>query len=361
MSSRVSRNSASTVRLYVSERSDLMKTRVGTGVPTCLPGEHRSSAGKSMQTSTTLTQSQTDLTTGELVKPSVYPITPVIDPLALFRNASVITVLGRVENWTLEWAGRIRCSLRLSIGELPLTGNRDTLPLEINNGSWVRARVLLRRGSPGSATRLLSVTTVRPKKSDPTASWLPTSQYHRHAHMHRLRLLLSQLEPGLQAIFMAVMVDAKVQLGFLNCIAAGDHHTYPGGLFDQSIEAAELAYQQEHLGPRDRGIAALACLLFDLGKVSDDQFRPDRSRCGLGLEPHVNTMRHIARTLDSVARFEPDLVASLRMLLKKCDWTEWLSAPGIALTLKQCVHQVLQDSWQFDQPINDSTNTGAQK
>ncbi|WP_293606452.1 hypothetical protein [Polaromonas sp. UBA4122] len=86
-------------------------------------------------------------------------------------NTSVITVLGRIEDWKLEWAGRIRCTLCLSIGDLHLTANRETLPLEIENGHWVRARVLLRRGTPES-TRLLSVTVVQAEEVPPT-SWTP--------------------------------------------------------------------------------------------------------------------------------------------------------------------------------------------
>ena len=285
---------------------------------------------------------------------AVHPAAFLIDPLVLFPYTSVITVIGRIEDWKLEWAGRIRCTLCLSIGDLPLTANRDTLPLEIRNGTWVRARLMLRRGTP-EPTRLLSVTVVQPEEVAPT-SWTPTVLFHRYEHMHRLRLLLSKLEPGLQAIFMAVMVNAEVQHRFFFRMAATDHHTYPGGLFDCSIEAAELAYQQLHLGQRQRGIAALVCLFFDLGKVSDEQFRPDRPRCSSSrFETHANTARLIGRALVAVERFEADLVESVRMLLAKNDSTEWLSQPCLTPTLKQCVHQALQQSWQFDKPINDDS------
>lgn len=284
-----------------------------------------------------------------------------LDPSALFRQTSVITVIGRVEDWRLEWAGRIRCTLCLSIGDVPLAANRDTLPLEIQNGSWVRARLLLRPGSPGNATCLLGVTLVRPEQSAPT-SWTPTVLFHRLEHMRRLRVLLSQLEPGLQAIFMAVMVNAQMQHGFFYRVAATDHHSYPGGLFDHSIEAAEWAYRQEHLGPRDRGIAALACLLFDLGKVSDDQIRPDRPRCGSTLEPHANTARHLACVLDRVPRIEPELVESLHALLARTDSKASPSWPSNTEALRQCVHQALQASWQLDKHISDdATKTGAQE
>lgn len=281
-----------------------------------------------------------------------------LDPLLLFPQSSVITVLGRVEDWSLEWAGQIRCTLCLSIGDVPIAANRDSLPQEVRNGAWVRAKLLQRRGS---AMRLLGVKVVTPEPGMTTA-WTPTLVFHRTAHMRRLRRLLSQFKPGLQAIFMAVMVNERVQHGFLLRIAATDHHSYPGGLFDHSIEAAEQVYRQEGFSEHERGLAALTCLLFDLGKVLDVQIRPDRSRRYTGLEPHALTLCCIWRALDSVARFEPELVASLQMLLAAGDWTEWVAPPGIVPTLKQCVHQALQQSWQLDQAGKDlDTNKGAKK
>src|SRR5659263_146050 len=118
-----------TVRRSASERLDLIKTQ-------------SSSSGISTPTSISMELSQTDVATGELASQTVRSAASTVDPLALFRGRSVITVIGRIEDWTLGWAGRIRCTLCLSIGDLPLTANRDTLPLEIQNGRWVRARVL---------------------------------------------------------------------------------------------------------------------------------------------------------------------------------------------------------------------------
>lgn len=291
--------------------------------------------------------------------PAASPSAFTVDTAVLFSGIAVITLLGRIEDWRLHWAGRISCTLCLPFGDVPLTANRDTLPLEIQVGSWVRARLLLRHSAP---PLLLSATDVKMNRWDPTTAWLPTVPYHRAAHMRRLRVLLSRFEPSLQAIFMVVMANTQVQRRFFWRIAASDHHIYPGGLFDQSVKAAELAYQQTQLSQRARGLAALACLLFDLGKVSDDQFRPDRIRFSVGLAPHPDTDRHIRRALDAVSRFEPDLVESLRTLFDPCDWTEWLSPPGITPTLKQSVHQALQTSWSFDRPDQEpSTQAGATK
>lgn len=290
-----------------------------------------------------------------------------IDPNVLFPRHTVITVIGRIEDWTLAWAGRIHCTLCLSIGDVPLRANRDSLPIEIQNGQWVRAKLMLRRGSSdpsGISTLLLSSSLIRPRQPNPTA-WTPTVPFHRFDHMRRLYRLLSQLAPGQQAIFMAVMADIRIQQGFFLRIAATDHHTYPGGLFDCSIEAAELALRQVQLGIKERGLAALVCLLFDLGKLTDERYEPDRMRCHLGLAPHPNTARLLDVALDAVARFEPDLYVAMHQLLGPCDWTEWLSPPGLVPTLKQHIHQAIQQAWHIDPVIapsqDDSTPTGEQK
>lgn len=290
-----------------------------------------------------------------------------LDPTMLFPRQSVITVIGRIEDWTLAWAGRIRCTLCLSIGDVALIANRDSLALHIQNGHWVRARLMLRRGRSdpsGISTLLLSADIIWPHQPNPTA-WTPTVPFHRFGHMRRLYRLLSQLEPGVQAIFMAVMADTRIQQGFFIRIAATDHHTYPGGLFDCSIEAAELVVQQEQLGTKERSLAALVCLLFDLGKVTDERYQADQRRCHLGLVPHPGTARLLEQALNAVARFEPDLYVSVQQLLGPCDWTEWLSPPGIAPTLKQHIHQAIQQAWHIDPASassqDDCTSTGEQK
>ncbi len=292
---------------------------------------------------------------------------PDFDIHSLFRFSSVITVFAQVENWKLSWGGQIRCNLRLSIGVVSVTANRESPLLNVKTGDWVMAKLLLQRGidgfegKRGYGTHLLNLRTVEHNNSDPTTAWLPTVRYYRHGHMRRLRQLLSKMNPGLQALFMTVMLDERVQREFFMRIAATDHHTYPGGHFDQSVAAAEMAFHQRDLTQSERGLGALGCLLFDIGKVADEQFHPDRLRGSCGLEPHQNTSRILRRPLENFARFEPALVESVRKLLSKCDWVEWLSPPGIKPSLKQCVHQALQSSWEFEQPAKDFlTNRGEQ-
>ena len=300
-----------------------------------------------------------------LAPQTVATVACAIKLATLFQHVSVITVFGCIEEWQLAWAGRISCSLRLSIGSIPLVTNRGKLPLEIQNGSWVIARLMLPRGipEPGVGALLLEAAVqVKLKKNDPTTAWVPSVECVRSAHVQRLRKLLTRLEPGLQALFMAVMAEARVQRGFYTRIAATDHHTYPGGLFDQSIEAAEKVYKAlPHLDVRERGAAALACLLFDIGKISDVHYGVDRYRDCLGMEPHPLTSRHMRLALDRVASFDPAIVTTMRAVLAKCDWTEWVGAPGIPRTLKQHVHRSLLASWQLgrqlEKPATDRTPT----
>jgi hypothetical protein len=288
-----------------------------------------------------------------------------LDLLHLFRWTSLITVMGQVKNLELNWCGQQCCTLHTTIGDLQLSANRETLPPQIGNDSWVQVKLRLRRGLTDPAlsnTSLLSASVVKVRDGDPTTAWTPSVACQRLEHMRRLRLLLTKMEPGLQALFMTVMVHDQMQQRFFTRIAAMDHHCYPGGLFDCSVQAAKRVYQQQHFSLRERGTAALACLLFDLGKVSDELYRSDRQRCETGLEPHPNTARLLKLELETMAHFDPALVASVRSLLAPVDWTEWVAPPGITPTLKQCVHQALKWSWAFDRPAKDfCTDMGVKK
>jgi hypothetical protein len=288
-----------------------------------------------------------------------------LELLHLFRWTSLVSVMGRIENLKLEGCGQQCCTLRTSIGDLQLHANRDSLPPEIGNGSWVKVKLRLRRGLTDPAqsnTSLIRAAAVKVQNGDPTTAWVPTVPNDRWGHMRRLRLLLAKMEPSLQALLITVMVHDQTQQRFFSRIAAMDHHCYPGGLFDCSVQAAELVYQQAQFSERERGIAALACLLFDFGKVSDELYRSDRLRCDTGLEPHPNTGRMLKRELDTMAHFDPALVSSLRSLLTPVDWTEWVAPPGITPTLKQCVHQAVRDAWAFDRPAKDfCTDMGEKK
>ena len=269
------------------------------------------------------------------------PVARPIDVIELFHGASTVTLLARVEDWTLRWAGRITCDLHLSIGVLPVIANRDTLPLDIRNGDWVRAKFLRRYGPPAEL-KLLRATQFYPDSSEPT-SWIPTAQYHRVAHMHRLLALLSQLEPGLQAVFMATMQDSRAQRGFFLRPAASDHHSYPGGLFDQSVEAAERVFNDAHASRRERDAATLAALLFDLGKVLDPCLSPDKPRLEASLEAHPRAPLSFERALATVSGAQPDLADALRdlMVAPRRQGPAW------------SVRQAVQASWRLEEHAAD--------
>jgi hypothetical protein len=289
----------------------------------------------------------------------------VLDPRMLYRHQSTITVVGRIEDLDLQWARRIRGTICLSIGDVPLAANADTLPLELQNGTWVLAKLEIRGsgsdmfGLAEPTTRVLRVEALQPDRLAPT-SWTPTVRFHRLAHMRRLRRLLSELEPGLQAIFMVALADEQNQHRFFYRVAALDHHIYQGGLFDCSVEAAELAFQQDQLSVRERGIAALVCLLFDFGKVTDDVFRADRLRCHGMVAPHPRTLELLEPALSAVQRFEPELVEAVENLLAPTDSKGSALQTGRTSKLQQVVHQALQQAWQSEQSISDDFTTGEQ-
>jgi hypothetical protein len=277
----------------------------------------------------------------------------------LFQNSPVITVLAQIQDCTLAWAGRISCTLLLSTGHCIMVHvSRDKLPPEMGVGDWIRAKLLLGRGADSDHT-LLQATQVAMVDGDPTTSWLPVAAYLRNGHMHQLRTLLSQMEPAMQAIFMGVMSSMRVQQGFFSRVAAADHHGYPGGMFDHSVQAALTARSQTHLSARERGIAALVCLLFDLGKVSDAWLRPDRERLGHGLQPHPMSMALVSKALALVECMDADLVLQVRFLMQGICLPQQDGCAGTSLALQQCVYQSMVRAWQLNTLCG--SNSGSQE
>lgn len=161
----------------------------------------------------------------------------------------------------------------------------------------------------------------------------------------------------MQAIFMGVMSHVRVQQSYLRRVSASDHHGYPGGLFDHSVEAAEFALTAATLNARERGIAALVCLLFDIGKTSDPLLRPDADRLTTALTPHPLGPSQVERTLGVVERLDADLVAHVRMLMSGCVVSEF----GQSDINPQAVWQVTQASilqaWKLDAHQQDSADS----
>ena len=262
-------------------------------------------------------------------------------PASLFPKGVVFTVIGQVHHWHLGWAGRIECGLRLSIGDLALRANRDTLPMEIGNGSWVRVK-LMHRHDNDSAMHVLSAVAAVPAPGK--TPWVPVSLYHRSAGMRELRRLLSTLEPGLQGLFMSLMLDRQVQRQFFWRPAASEHHIFPGGLFDQSVDAATRAYAASYSNEHDRGLVTLASLLWDIGKVSDGRLREDHQRGWPELQPHALTSRRLKRPLELVDQTHPALAQEFAALLAR---PEASIAPLTNRTaeLRRRVHRAVHESW----------------
>lgn len=262
-------------------------------------------------------------------------------PASLFPKGVVFTVIGQIRHWHLRWAGRIECGLHLSIGDLAIHANRDTLPLELGDGDWVRVKLMHRHDSD-SAMHVLSAVATVPAPGE--TSWVPVSLHHRNAGMQELRRLLSTLEPGLQGLFMSLMPDRQVQRQFFWRPAASDHHCYSGGLFDQSLKAAAIAHSAQYDTPHDCGLVTLGSLLWDIGKVSDGRLRVDRSRGRPELQPHAMTGRRLERPLELLARSHPTVARDFAALLGGADAS---IAPMTkrSAALRRRLHRAVHESW----------------
>lgn len=256
--------------------------------------------------------------------------TASIDVASLHPAHSTFTLLGRIERRKLQWAGQFVCAVQTSVGNLQVRGNRDML-LDVEEGSWLAMR--LRRNEHG--VRVSAFEWASPLLQ---AAWLPSLRCLQPAVLKRLRLLLGRLSPAAQGIFMSVMASGSTQLRFFHRPAALDHHARPGGLFEQSVHAAELAYSAQHSSETERDAATLAALLFDLGKLVDPQVGHDLLRAGPRLEPHVMTRLRVLPACDLLERHDAVLASTVRGLL----------VPGsdeLDPSLYQRVRHAVERSW----------------
>jgi len=291
------------------------------------------------------------------VRPTVksFPYLPAVDAKTpditeLFPRGPVTYVLGRIERIDLGWAGRMQCTLQLSIGCLVIRVRRDQFG-DLAEGSWVHVR--LRRGFDKSqpqpiAFSIQAAAPVLLQQGD--TAWAPVVTHLRLAHQARLRTLLSRLAPELQAAFMAVMVDGWLQRSFLWRIGAADHHGYPGGLFDQSVCAAEIAYAQCHATEQDRDLATVAALLFDLGKVWNPRLSADAPRLAGGLEP-FGLMLGLEPGLRRLEQVAPLVATRLRAVLGAPSAEATSDGQGLQ-HLRRRVRQAVRSSWSAPECSN---------
>lgn len=264
-------------------------------------------------------------------------VVPALDFNRLIPAGHISRIHGRLERTGLGWAGRMGGVLSTSIGEVEFIANRDNFRVTLVPGDWVTLRLMHRhdkqlpwvlradRATPGAAT-----------------AWVPDADCHRREHLQRLRHLLGQLTPAMQAFFIAALPDGTSQRRLFGRLAAVDHHVYPGGLFDQSVEAAEHAFGCSQLSERNRGIAALAAMLFDIGKLADPKLGLDFSREGPGLAPHPLTRVRALRACDAVEPLDAELSATLRRLLTAYD------GPDGTEHLRYVVHRAVARSWSTE-------------
>lgn len=267
--------------------------------------------------------------------------------LNLFRKGTVSHFLARILRFELGFAGAARCRLRLSVGEVTVIGNRDTIPLTLNEGDCVSVRVIR---SYREDTPALRVMRMSPATSECRVAWLPTALCHRTAHLKRLLTLLAQLDPPMQAFFMTAMADAQAQRRFFWRVAASDHHCYPGGLFDQAVQAAELALAQNHADQAARSVAAMGALLFDIGKVFDEKLSDDSGRLQEVLMPHRLTRVRLKRAYEAGGVLEPALSAEpvglLRAVLEANPGSAVGGPPEVA-QLASCVRDAVERAWSL--------------
>jgi 3'-5' exoribonuclease len=87
----------------------------------------------------------------------------------------------------------------------------------------------------------------------------------------KLVAFVADLQPDVLRQFMQrVLLDPRVASGLTTCKASQrNHHCQPGGLLTHSIEVLEIATDmvRSRLDPADCGIAQVAALLHDLGKL----------------------------------------------------------------------------------------------
>lgn len=244
------------------------------------------------------------------------------------------SMIGRIKSRKLKWAGQFVCAVETSVGDMFVHGNRDVL-LNVEEGSWLVLR--LHRHAGG-----VQVRAIEPGSPLLPTAWLPDTDCHRREHLQRLRHLLGQLTPAMQAFFIAALPDGTSHRRLFERVAAVDHHVYPGGLFDQSVEAAEHAFGCSQLSERNRGIAALAAMLFDIGKLADPKLGLDFSREGPGLAPHPLTRVRALRACDAVEPLDAELSATLRRLLTAYD------GPDGTEHLRFVVHRAVARSWSTE-------------
>jgi hypothetical protein len=275
---------------------------------------------------------------------STQPAGRAIDVSSLFPRIGIATVKGRVSDCIITALGSAAFTLRMSFADVHVAAPPEVLDGIPEEGDLLQVRLVQRR--PGSCCPL-SVIEAAPATQlyERETSWVADKSCMRVQHLASLRRLLSTLSPPLQAIFFGITVEPGVQRRLFSRIGAIDHHVYPGGLFDQSVRAAEMARLGWHASEEERQRATLAALLFDIGKVWDTRLEFDRPRTQAELAPHRLTVAGAARAVDAVGQSHPEAAQAVRVLLaSEQDATGW-AGMGSWSRLRAIVREVVRASW----------------
>jgi hypothetical protein len=267
-----------------------------------------------------------------------------IDLPALFGTATFATLKGIVHSASRSADDEIVFTFGLSFAEVRVAAASHVLRTLPIDGDVLRVRLMRRRSDPRIPMRAVHAEPAT-LMHDQETSWLPDRPCLRPARLQRLRRVLSSMPPPLQAMFFAATVEPAVQHRLLTRMAASDHHVYPAGLFDQSVQAAEHAWMAWHPNATQRGHAALAALLFDIGKVSEATLSDDGPRLRGALQPHPLTACRIARAIDVVARTHPEHAAFAASLLAPPRGEEVLRDPERWLRVRDAVREAVAMSW----------------
>lgn len=275
--------------------------------------------------------------------PAVPPQT--LDAADVLVGGSVSTLIGRIGKHDLGFAGRIKCVVHLSFGDLEISTNRDLLPIEIGPGDWAQLRMMR---SHSGGVRLLAA-----RRIDPPAvemAWLPTVRHHRFAMLLRLRSILGRLGPAAQATFVVAMSEPRTQSRFLMGLAATDHHTYPGGLFDQAVKAAGRAFHAPYANDRERDIATLAALFHDIGKTWCADLNSDLERIGSDFAPHWRSRDVLVKVISRTKVFDAELSTDLLAQFASAGWMNEGSDAKRDARIRDVVQKAVVAAWRDEFP-----------
>lgn len=258
---------------------------------------------------------------------------------------------GTLEDVVLGHDGGWRFNLNTSIGSFPVRLRWQELSFNVKSGYCWQMRLLL-----GLRDRTGAVTATNPRpffnQGREEAAWVPFHHCERESHMGRLRRLLLTLTPSLQTFFLVAMSSYHVQRHYFKRIGAADHHVYPGGLFDQAVEAAEIvAAQRKNITPLEQELAIVATLLLDIGKVHDPFMRFDARRRRLAVAAHPYTEKVLAPAFKALRHLDARLADRLWALFgfKVEEGTE---APGYrVLYLQHLIGWAIGLTWRDSQRL----------